>query len=69
MELPPGAVDYFRLERRAFPTLPGEPFPADIGKNPFTGFLFLPPAFVFAPARNPVVREIILWLLGVPLSS
>ena len=52
----------FRLERRASSQRPGKPFPDDIGKNPLLrGFCLSP------PERNPVMREIILWLLGVPL--
>ena len=53
---------YFQPGAARISQHPGKPFPADIGKNPFTGVFVLLP-----PERNPVMRGIILWLLGVPL--
>jgi hypothetical protein len=57
MEPLPGLGVYSALERRALPF--GKPFPADIGKTPLQGFLFA--------RKGPVMRGIILWLLGVPV--
>jgi hypothetical protein len=62
MEPPPDVWVLLPDWSGAHPPTPGKPFPADIGKNPFTGVFVLLP-----PERNPVMRGIILWLLGVPL--